>query len=593
MHVVATAGHVDHGKSTLVRALTGMEPDRWAEEQRRGMTLDLGFAWTTLPSGETVAFVDVPGHERFVATMMAGVGPVPAVVVIVAADEGWRAQTGEHVTVLDALGIRHGLLVVTRSDLADPTPVMTDGRSRLARTTLGEVEAVAVSAVTGEGLPQLRAALDRLVASLPPPVRDGRVRLFVDRTFTVRGSGTVITGTLGSGTLHEEDRLVLSADGTEVRVRGLQSLGRTLPEVSAVARVAVNLRGVPVAKVRRGHALLTPGAWISSTAVDVRLLAIDPAELPGDLVFHVGSAAVACRVRPLGEDTARVRLAQPLPLQPGDRAVLREPSSRLSTGLVVLDADPPPLRRRGAARARALDLESASGMPDPVAEVARRGSMTRAELAARGILPLDRPAPEGLVVIGDRLADAAAWKQWGEALLAAVDAHRASSPLQPGLSLEAARTAVQLPDVALVEALVRDSGGALMSTGGRVGRPGSGPAFSPAQKRALDDLCRRLDADPLDAPEASELADSGLTGEILAAAAAAGLVLRLPGEVIVHPTAVDHALRVISGIEQPFTLSEARLALGTTRKVAVPLLERMDAWRLTVRVDSSRRRVRE
>src|SRR5688500_10090407 len=198
MDVIATAGHVDHGKSTLVRALTGMEPDRWAEERRRGMTIDLGYAWTALPSGAVIAFVDVPGHARFIGNMLAGLGPAPAVLVVVAADEGWRRQSGEHLAAVDALGLRHGLLAVTRSDLADPGPATREALAHLRRSSLGEVEAVSVSGVTGLGVEELRAALDRLVARLPDPQVAGPVRLWVDRAFTVRGSGTVVTGTLGA-----------------------------------------------------------------------------------------------------------------------------------------------------------------------------------------------------------------------------------------------------------------------------------------------------------------------------------------------------------------------------------------------------------
>ena len=193
MHVLATAGHVDHGKSTLVRALTGMEPDRWAEERRRGMTIDLGFAWTGLPTGETVAFVDVPGHERFVANMLAGVGPVPAVMFVVAADEGWKAQSAEHLGALDALGVRHGLLVVTRSDLADPAAAQAQAQAEIAATTLGSVPAVCVSGRTGKGLDDLRLALHLLVAALAPSSVDSDVRLWVDRAFTIKGAGTVVT----------------------------------------------------------------------------------------------------------------------------------------------------------------------------------------------------------------------------------------------------------------------------------------------------------------------------------------------------------------------------------------------------------------
>ncbi len=591
MHVLATAGHVDHGKSTLVRALTGIEPDRLAEERRRGMTLDLGFAWTTLPGGETVAFVDVPGHERFVGTMLAGVGPVPGVVVVVAADEGWRAQTSEHVEVLDSLGVRHGLLVVTRADLADPAPVLAFARERLSRTSLGEVEAVAVSAVTGAGLDDLRVALARLAGSLPEPVTGGRVRLFVDRAFTVRGSGTVVTGTLGAGTVRTNDRLLLVPAGTEVRVRGLESLGHQHDEVAAVARVAVNLRGLPVDEVRRGHVLVTPDRWVLADVVDVRLSSLDPADLPGDLLLHIGSAAVPCRVRPFGEDTARVRLATPLPLQPGDRAVLREPSSRLATGLVVLDVDPPELRRRGAALNRAIELAAASGRPDVVAEVARRGSVTREWLAAVGVLGGADPAPAELVAVGDHLVDPSTWQRWGKDLATAVDEHRAAAPLEPGLPAKAAAQAIGVPDPRLVEALVRDSGGALLARGGRITRPGAAPGFSAAARRALDAVCARLAADPFDAPSVPELAAAGLTREILAAAAAAGMVLRLRTEVVLDPAAPEVARAVLAGLPQPFTLSDARQALRTTRRVAVPFFEHLDSLGITVRVDANHRRI--
>src|SRR5829696_1050104 len=186
-----------------------MEPDRWAEERRRGMTLDLGFAWTALPSGRTVAFVDVPGHERFVPTMLAGVGPVPAVLFVVAADGGWMPQSTEHLDALDALRVRHGLLAVTRADLAEPAPVLAAALARLGRTSLGTVPAVAVSGTTGAGLAELRAALDALLARVPAPDPGAPVRLWVDRAFTVRGSGTVVTGTLGAGTLRVGDELVL------------------------------------------------------------------------------------------------------------------------------------------------------------------------------------------------------------------------------------------------------------------------------------------------------------------------------------------------------------------------------------------------
>src|SRR5712664_1657874 len=220
MHVIATAGHVDHGKSALLRALTGMEPDRWAEERRRGMTIDLGYAWMTLSAGERLAFVDVPGHERFVPNMLAGLGPVPAVMFVVAADGGWMPQSAEHLAAVDALGVRHGLLVITRSDLADPGPATRQALAEIARTSLGTVEAVHVSAVTGQGLDQLKAALVRLVDSLNGGSAHGQpapVRLWIDRSFTIRGAGTVVTGTLPAGTVRNGQELVLAPSGLTVR----------------------------------------------------------------------------------------------------------------------------------------------------------------------------------------------------------------------------------------------------------------------------------------------------------------------------------------------------------------------------------------
>lgn len=297
MHVVATAGHVDHGKSTLVRALTGMEPDRWAEERRRGMTIDLGFAWTRLPGGAEVAFVDVPGHERFVPNMLAGVGPVPAAMLVVAADSGWMPQTAEHVAALDALGVSHALLAVTRSDLADPAPAIATVRDRLRGTSLDGLPAVAVSGATGDGLGALRSRLEELVARLPAPDVTAPVRLWVDRSFTIRGSGTVVTGTLSAGTLRVGDELTLG--GRRVHVRGLQALGVAHDTVAAVARVAVNLRNVDRDDVHRGDALRTPGAWTSTGLVDVRVDGDDLDSAPTTLTLHVGSAAVPVRVRPL------------------------------------------------------------------------------------------------------------------------------------------------------------------------------------------------------------------------------------------------------------------------------------------------------
>ncbi|MEW1589995.1 selenocysteine-specific translation elongation factor [Micromonospora vinacea] len=577
MFVVATAGHVDHGKSTLVRALTGMEPDRWAEERRRGMTIDLGFAWTTLPSGGTVAFVDVPGHERFVPNMLAGVGPVPAALMVVAADEGWMPQSAEHLAALDALGVAYGLLAVTRADLADPGPATARARAEIAATSLGAVPAVAVSGLTGAGLPELRGALDRLAAHLPAAVVDDPVRLWVDRSFTVRGSGTVVTGTLGAGRLRVGDELELAGADEPVRVRGLHCLGEARAEAAAVARVAVNLRGTPRDRLGRGDALLTPGRFHHTDLVDVRLAGDPAADLPATLTLHVGSAAVPVRVRPLGPDTVRLRLARPLPLLVGDRALLRDPGRHhVSGGVRVLDVAPPPLGRRGAAAARAQVLAELDGRPDLAGELRRRRLVRAGALLRMGVPVHAEPVRDGPAyaepVAADWLADPAHWRRLGEQVTEEVTRYAREQPLEPGMPVDALRQRLALPDRALVEALVRPP---LRIHAGRVGAAGADALPEPVA-RAVQRVRAEYGDRPFRAPEADRLVDFGLGPREIGAAVRAGALLRLADNVVLLPDALDDAVRVLAGLPQPFTLSAARQALDTTRRVAVPLLELLD-----------------
>ncbi|WP_431975654.1 selenocysteine-specific translation elongation factor [Micromonospora haikouensis] len=582
MRVVATAGHVDHGKSTLVRALTGMEPDRWAEERRRGMTIDLGFAWTTLPSGGTVAFVDVPGHERFVPNMLAGVGPAPAALLVVAADEGWMPQSAEHLAALHALGVAYGLLVVTRADLADPGPALAQARAQLAATSLGHVEAVAVSAVTGAGLPALRAALDRLAARLPDPPADAPVRLWVDRSFTITGAGTVVTGTLGGGRLAVGDHLELAGTGEQVRVRGLHRLGVARDRVDAVARVAVNLRNVPRDRLGRGEALLTPGRFGRTDLLDVRVTGEPAADLPSTLTLHVGSAAVPARVRPLGVDTVRLRLARPLPLLVGDRALLRDSGRHLiAGGVTVLDVAPPPLARRGAAAARARVLADLDGRPDLAGELRRRALARAGELSRMGVPVTAAP------VAGDWLADPEHWRSLAARLTAETTRYAAAHPLEAGVPVDVLRHRLGLPDRALVEALVRPP---LRVAGGRV-TASAGDALPEPVARAVARVRAEYADRPFQAPEAHRLAEWGLGPRELGAAVRAGALLRLADTVVLLPGAVDAAARVLAGLPQPFTLSAARQALDTTRRVAVPLLELLDRRGVTRRLPDDARSV--
>ena len=577
-HVVATAGHVDHGKPTLVRALTGIEPDRWAEERRRGLTIDLGFAWADLAPGRTIAFVDVPGHERFVANMLAGVGPVPAAMLVVAADGGWMPQTEEHVAALAALGVRHALVALTRTDLVDSAQVATvsaEVHDRLAATTLGGAETVAVSATTGDGLGDLRRGLLRMVERLPAADPAAPVRLWVDRSFTVRGAGTVVTGTLTAGRVAVGDGLRVG--DRAVTVRAVESLGVACDEVTAVARVALNLRGVAPEDVRRGSALLSPqGPWVETAQVDVRTTRQDWAR-PAALTLHLGSAAVPVRLRPLSGGVVRLGLDHALPLRAGDTGLLRDPGRHLVVaGLTVVDPAPVPLHRRGAASARGAELAAL----DASAELRRRGVMTTGEMSALGLDP-PVPAtagrwhvdPDRAAAVPGQLAD----------LLAR---HRAAHPLDDGPSVEAATQALALPDRRLLEALVRPPFAV------RAGRVVAADSQLPAYVLdALDRLAKDLADAPFAAPDAARLRELRLEPPELAAAERAGRLLRIADGVVLLPEAPDLAAEALAGLAQPFSVAEARTALGSSRRVTVPLLELLDRLGRTRRGDDDRRTV--
>jgi len=356
VRVIATAGHVDHGKSTLVLTLTGMDPDRFTEEKLRGLTIDLGFAWATMPSGSEVAFVDVPGHVRFIKNMLAGVGAVDACLFVVAATEGWKPQSEEHLRIVELLGLSHGVVAITKVGLVDDDTTELahlEVAEQVAGTFLEGAEVVHVDALSGRGVDDLKAALDRLIASTPPAADIDRPRLWIDRSFSARGAGTVVTGTLTGGTLAVDDDLVIEPGGLRTRVRSLQSLHRTQERVGPGSRVAVNLGGVNHAEVSRGAALVRPGQWHPTRHFDASLQVLDSLDHDvsrrGAYQAYVGSGEYPVRLRVLGaesldpgrEGPVRLHMATRLPLLPGDRYVLRE-SGRDETigGGEVLDVAP-------------------------------------------------------------------------------------------------------------------------------------------------------------------------------------------------------------------------------------------------------------
>lgn len=613
MHVVATAGHVDHGKSALVRALTDMDPDRWAEEKRRGLTIDLGFVWTILPSGMDLAFVDVPGHEKFLGNMLAGVGPAPVVIFVVAADEGWQEQSTDHRDALRALDIRHGLIALTRADRADANrraEVTAQVRHELAGTALADAPLVEVSAHTGEGIAQMRQVLDEVLAQVPAPDSQARVRVWIDRAFSVKGAGTVVTGTLAAGTLRVGDKLQLaSPDGTRaVEVRGLHSENTAHQVLEPTSRAAVNLRGISADAIHRGHSLLSSDAWELVEQIDVRrTFGQDFYELPQNIVVHIGTAGLEAYVRPLSADYARLSLAHPLPLQLLDRFVVRSPGGRhVSAGVQVIDVYPPELNRRGAARRRAEELElladgspshatstpaaSPSPFTDPTGYIQRVGYVPVGKLQRAGF-SVDDPAapPQGIIAFRQWWIAARQITRWKNQLLVALGKHAQDNPLAAGMPRKAAMDALDLQEDALLGITV--AAAKVEQTDGVLRVPGHKVDLGAAEA-SVAKLEAWLADDPFAAPEADELQELRLGAKQLAAAENAGRLLRLGQGIVLLPGAPEEAKKRIAQLEQPFTLSEARKALDTTRRVAIPLLEYLDEQGITLRLDGGLRELR-
>ncbi len=600
--VVATAGHVDHGKSTLVRALTGMEPDRLAEERLRGLTIDLGFAWTDLatpdaPDAPTVAFVDVPGHERFVPTMLAGAGAAPAALLVVAADGGWSAQTTEHRDVLELLHVPLLAVVLTRTVLADDDLAeiaLDEIAEQLEGTSLASAPVVHTDALAGIGLDELREVLRTRLGELPPPPDLGRPRLWVDRAFTVAGAGTVVTGTSGGGTLRVGDAVQVLPGGRQGRVRGLQSLGTPVGEAAPGSRVAVNLQGISHAEVERGAAVVGAGAWRATRELDavVRVLPGRTVSRTGAWHLHVGSARSTCQLRPLDgplegpvDGVVRVLLDQPLPVVAGDRLVLRDAGPRATVaGGVVADPDPGRRPRSTDARERRRELlgvvAAAGGPADRTRGLLelRGGSAPAVRLLAAAGAHAE-PLPDGVRRVGEALATDPAVESWATAVRAlGVGTHEARTVAAT------ARGAGAHPDAAeaLADHLVVE--GILTRVTGGYALREHAAATDDARERRAAAVVRELAAGGLQPPEIEPVARAeGLDHRELALLVASGDVVRC-GKVTFARTAVEEAVATLRTVEAevgPFTAAQAKDAWGTTRRFAIPLLEHLDRTGVT------------
>ena len=586
MPVVGTAGHVDHGKSTLVQALSGRDPDRWREEKERGLTIDLGFAWTEI-DGNEVSFVDVPGHERYSKNMLAGIEAIDVALFVVAADEGWMPQSEEHLAVLDLLSVARGVVALTKVDRTDSDLVELaelEIAERLQGTSLDGAPIVRVDSLSGAGLDTLRETIALQLSSIADSDAD-RARLWIDRAFSVVGAGTVVTGTLLGGSIEMDSRLQVYPGRRETRVRGIQSHERAHDRIEPGRRVALNLVGLDVEEVARGAMLGRPGEWNETRRFAVEFqTARYVSDLParGAYHLHIGSGAWPARVRPIDEMVAVVDVDAPLPLAMGDRFIVRDTGRRLviAGGRVI---DPAPRRtsrlRSSAASLRLAVTESPSARADAL-------------LASRG-----RDMVENLVLdsAGGRPTSAVRAGKWamstGEAetlqrrLVAMVTEFHDNHPLRLGIATAEASSRLGV-DPEIVSVLIAGDP-TLSSDGAHIRLASFSSARTDRQREAWDRARARLEsAGAVGVPRVDEL---DLDAELLHSLLREGRLVRVSEDFAYLPEHIEALSAVVRSMDSPFTVSEFKDRSGLSRKYAVPFLEWADRSGLTVRQGDTRR----
>ena len=621
MHVIGTVGHVDHGKSTLVLALTGIDPDRLAEEKAREMTIDLGFAWLTL-DGQEVGVIDVPGHRDFIENMLAGVGGIDLALFVIAADEGIMPQTREHLAILDLLQVPRGVIALTKTDLVDDPEWLELVTLEIADTMQGMALAgapiVPVSARSGQGLDKLREVLSASLHEIPPPPDLGRPRLPIDRVFTLSGFGTVVTGTLLDGRLRVGDEVEVQPGGLAGRVRGLQTHKTKRDTALPGNRVAVNLSGIDREALGRGQVVAARGVVRPTLRLDAHYRHLPDADAPlahnAEVKLFLGAAEVTARARVIGgehippgaEGWLQLALVEPVAAVRGDRFILRRPSpgATLGGGHVL---DPRPGRRHRrfrpdvVARFQALDR----GAPDELllAALARAGALPAATLLERAGLSADEgpPALDSLVaggqirVIGKTLVWPAHWQELRERAASELTRYHTEAPLRPGMEREELRARLQLSPPLF--AALRDellAMGAVVEAGPLLRLPDHAVRFSSEQEAAVARLRALCAAQGVNSPSVKEC--KALVGDALYFALVDLGQLRPLNDEVVYATPVytDLIARLEGHLRQhgAITAADARDLLGTSRKYAIALLEHLDELRLTRRVGDRRELVR-
>ena len=640
--VIGTAGHIDHGKSALVQALTGTDPDRLKEEKARGITIDLGFAHAAI-GGFDMAFVDVPGHERFVKNMLAGIGGIDAVLLVVAADESVMPQTREHFAICRLLEVQSGVIALTKADLVDDDTLelaRLEARELVAGSALADAAIVAVSSKTGAGLDALRDDLAAIAAAVPARRDEGAPRLPIDRVFSMRGFGTVVTGTLTSGTLRADDEMVVLPSQRRVKIRGLQVHGAMQSAAGSGRRVAVNLGGVEVSDLSRGDTLTRPGAFEITRRFDV-IIDLLPDAKPlrhgARVRFHHGTTELLGRValaaaaepaghaateraddreralaelQPGGQAFARVRLEAPAVLTRGDRFILRQysPPITIAGGRVI---DPVPARtpirtssaaarfarlNGSAAEAVMVFLEERRGAGLAIDALARRAGMTAGEVERVS----DELARAGrLTAVGREMFSAPLVAALEAELLSAIAEHHRANPMSEGLPREEAREKVftHASPALFDEVLSRLTGAGKLSGRDRLAQPGRGVSLTPEEARALEDFDRLFRGAGLTPPDLAAAASAAGVAPAVADRVSK-LLLRQKRLVkidtlVFHASALEQLKQEVKALKNDASQATVDVAgfkerYGVSRKYAIPLLEWLDRERVTRRLGDAR-----
>jgi len=633
MSCIGTAGHVDHGKSTLVKALTGIDPDRLAEEKERGMTIDLGFAWLTLPGGREVSIVDVPGHESFIKNMLAGVGGIDAALLVIAADEGVMPQTREHLAILDLLRVPRGVVALTKADLVDEEwldLVREEIAEHLKPTTLAQAAIIPVSSYTRQGLPELLAELERILDEAQERQNIARPRLPIDRVFSLTGFGTVVTGTLLDGALKVGQEVEVLPQGLKTRIRGLQTHKHHIEVARPGSRVAINLANLARTDLERGNVVLLPGQVRPTVLFDARIHLLADAERPlahNTLVdCYSGSQELPARVRLLdveelqpGESAwVQLRLSRPAVVARRDRFILRIPSPSMTIGGgEVVEVHPRYHRRFQSQVLTSLEVLSRGAPEELILAALDKRPATKAlpgqelaDIVKQSNLAEDvtQQTLETLLSEG-RISRAGpfwfaqhVWEELIEEATGLVRGQHQQYPLRSGLSKEEWRSRLRLPAkmageiFAILQAegrlevvAERDRPGSA-TTGGLIRLPGFTPGFTPDQQRLVEQVVQRFSMSPYTPPGRSEV-EAMVGSEVLAALIEQGRLIKLGEGVLFLRATYEDAVAKIVGyirIHEKVTVAEARDVLGATRKYILPLLEHMDALRITRRIGDDR-----